>query len=331
MGLTRLLATLCAGALIAGACTAEPVVPVSPMDEAAVKAEATPQPADMVDLTVYYRHGRGGDVFLTPVKREVPVSDDLPRTALTMLLGGPERSDPGPLRAALPTTTRLLNLSVHDGTADVRLSREAVTDAKQVGDRPEHEAMALASIANTMTEFPDIQRVRLRVEGDPNRRFWGGWGLPRILVRDESVIDPAHRGPHVPPLDSFSARPQRVGVADRHTPPKVAAVRVQSQATYVRVTVEVTAAHGGPLSGPVPPTRVARRGQQLLLRVRGKPGKALGGDILKTLHDPAVKAARVDVRGRPDEVVVALRPTKRSAFWLHTLPEPARVVLDVRR
>ena len=38
------------------ACTA---APPTEMDEV-VAAEATPQPVSLVDLTVYYRHGRGG-------------------------------------------------------------------------------------------------------------------------------------------------------------------------------------------------------------------------------------------------------------------------------
>ena len=301
------------------------------MNEAAVEAEATPQPPDMVDLTVYYRNGSGPGVYLSPVKREVRVSDELPRTALALLLRGPGREDPRGLRPAVPRTTRLLHFSVRKGTADVRLSRELVADAKRIGRRPEHEVMALASIVNTMTEFPDIQKVRLSVQGQSDRRFWGGWGLPRLLVRDESVIDPPKRGPHVPPLDSFSQHRQRVGVAGRRKPPKVGAVRVQSLTTYVRVTVEVTAAGGGALKGPVPLTKAGRKGKRLLLTVRGRPGKNLAGDLDNKLHDPAVKSARVDVRAKPYEVVVALRPTRRRAFWLHALPEPARLVLDIRR
>jgi hypothetical protein len=327
----RLLVVVLVGVTLA--CTAEPAVPPqsTTMNESAVKAESTPQPADLVDLTVYFRHGRGPGVYLSPVKREVPVSEDLPRMALGVLLKGPVKSDPRGLHAPLPTSTRLLALSVADGVADVRLSREAIVHSREVGSRPEHEAMALAAIANTLTEFPDIQRVRLRIQGHGGRRFWGGWGLPAVLVRDEGVMAAPKRGSVVPGLDGFSHRPGHVGVRHKRRQPAVAAVRVQPHTTFLRLTVEVTAAKGGPLSGPVPPSSARRRGQRLVLSVRGRPGKTLTGNLGDKINDPAVRSARIDVRGKPHRVVIALRPQRRTKFWLHTLSEPARVVLDVRR
>jgi ribosomal protein S7 len=55
------------------------------------------------------------------------------------------------------------------------------------------------------------------------------------------------------------------------------------------------------------------------------------GNISKQLKDPALKTARVHVGRKPHRVVVTVRPRRRTAFWLHTLSEPARVVLDIRR
>ena len=313
------------------ACTDEQPAPVTPANTAAIQAESTPQAPDLVDLTIYYRHGNGEDAHLEPVKREVEVAGDLPRTAMSLLLKGPAKGDPRHLRAPLPTTTRLLAMKVRKGTARVRLSREAVADARRVGRKPAHEAMALAAVANTLTEFPDIRRVRLQVAGTGGRKFWGGWGLPKYLVRDERIIEPAMRGGHVPSLDGFGHRKQRVGVAHRRRPPKVGAVRVASHATFVRVTVEVTSASGGPLKGPVPPTHVRHRGKRVVLKVHGRPRVKVAGNIRNELHDPAIAAARVDVRRKPHQVVINVRPRRRAQFWLHTLSEPARVVLDIRR
>ena len=320
-------------ACLALACTTEPEAqPQSATTNAnAVQAESTPQPPDLVDLTLYFRQGRGPGVYLSPVKREVQVSNDLPRTDLELLLKGPVKTDPRPLHAPLPTSTRLLHFSVMKGVADVRLSREVIADARRVGDRPEHEAMALAAIANTLTEFPDIQRVRVSVQGRGGRRVWGGWGLPALLVRDEGVVAAPKRGSLVPSLSGFGHRPRRVGVRHKRRQPAVAAVRIQSHTTFVRVTVEVTAARGGPLSGPVPPSSARHRGKRLVLKVRGRPGKTLTGHLGDKINDPAVRRASIDVRGRPDRVVVALRTQRRTKFWLHTLSEPARVVLDIRR
>jgi len=347
----RIIAVLLCAAL--AACTSDQAPPVAaPVDREALQAEATPQPADLVDLLIYYRHGRGADAHLEPVKRAVPVTNDLPRTAMLLLLQGPAKKDPRVLHAPLPRSTKLVGLNVRKGTAVLTLSREAITHARRVGKRPEHEAMALAAVANTLTEFPAIRQVRLRIQGVPARRMWGGWGRPRLLVRDDSAVEPDSLGAVVPPLDSFSHRPQHVGVKQRRRSPRVAAVRIESRATYLRVALEVTAAGGGNLRGPVPPSLArhivhAKRGgrgkgmakgparshsrRTISLIVRAQPRRSLARALRTKVSDPLVSRATVSVRGRPRRVVVRIRPTRRTQFWLHTLSKPARVVLDIRR
>lgn len=299
-----------------------------------VEAEESIQARDLVDLTVYFRKHQGGVSHLEPVLREVPVSKDLPRTALRLLLDGPAPEDPPGLRAPLPTTSRVTKFAVRKGEARVELSRAAVADAERVGNHPDNEVLALAAVTNTLTEFPDIRRVRLRIKGQRQRRFWGGWGIPKILVRDESLI--SHRArTQTPPLRDFGGRPERIGVAQRgRRAPKVAAVRVQSLTTYVRVTVEVTSAGGDALEGPVPLTTAKRNGRSVVLRVRANPTKKVTGSLTSQLRDPALQRGRVEVtrqQRRPREVVVRLKSQRPPKFLLHALSEPARVVLDIRR
>ena len=58
------------------------------------------------------------------------------------------------------------------------------------------EVLALAAIANTLTEIDGIDRVKLLVEGAQSgmagdrhiEDFWGHVGLPEFLERNESVI-----------------------------------------------------------------------------------------------------------------------------------------------
>lgn len=333
------LSRFCAALLVAAsvaACTSDAPAPeaVDADVKEMVDAEESIQSRDLVDLTIYFRKHQGGTGHLEPVLREVPINADLPRTALGLLLDGPAPNDPPGLRAPLPTTSRVTKFAVRKGEARVELSRAAVADADRVGKRPDNEVLALAAVTNTLTEFPDIRRVRLRIKGQRNRRFWGGWGVPDILVRDESLISHRARA-QTPPLDDFGGRPQRIGVAQRRRPaPTVAAVRVQSLTTYVRVTVEVTSAGGGPLKGPVPPTTARRNGRSIVLRVRGNPTKKVTGSLASQVRDPTLLRGRVTVmrqQRRPREVVVRLRSRRPPKFWLHALSEPARVVLDIRR
>ena len=289
----------------------------------------------MVDLTVYYRRGRGPGAYLTPQIREVALPRANPEVALELLLKGPQRGDAPRLEPALPRTTEVREFAVNDGVARVILSRHAVDDAPRIGRRPEHEALALAAVANTLTEFPEVRSVRLKVQGPSGKRFWGFWGLPVALLRDTSVIDPEAHNRVVPAFDDFSRRKQRVGVIQRkRQQPAIAAVRAQSFATYTRLTVEVTSANGSDLRGPVPPSVARHLGsRRLVLQVLGRPSGAVAGSLSNKLDDPAFRAARVDVEGKPHRIVVTLRPRlrQRPEFWLHALSEPARIVLDIRR
>jgi hypothetical protein len=74
----------------------------STLPAADVASEAAVQRADRVDLTLYFRGGRGRQAHLVPVVREVAVSDDLPRTALALMLRGPLTTDEEGLMAPLP-------------------------------------------------------------------------------------------------------------------------------------------------------------------------------------------------------------------------------------
>ena len=295
-----------------------------------VAAESTTQPPDLVDLKVYYRHGRGENAYLTPVTREVPVGDDLPRTALRLLLDGPSGDD-DELTAPLPASTQILALEVEDQTAVVDLSRDVVEDAGAVGIRSEHEYLALAAIANTLTEFPAISRVKLRVGGRADRAFWGGWGTPPVLLRDDSVVDPMEPGrPSVPNLANFSARRQRLG-SKRHSIPVLAAVRARPRAGYLRVTLDIAADGGGPLFGPIPRTEARRRGKHVVLTTAARATNAVIGDLTQTFDDPAFRSASLRPRGRRDRVVLRITPVRRGGFYLHTSTRPRRVILDIRR
>ena len=285
------------------------------------------QAPDLVDVTLYFRHGRGENARLVPVVREVPVGSDLPRTALDLMLAGPVPGDDPGLQPALPTTTTVRSFGVDGATAAVDLSSAAVTDAAAVGKRPEHELLALAAVANTLTEFPEIERVALTVGGKAGGRFWGGWGLPPVLFRDVSVIR-SETMPQIPALSTFTRRTQEAGTP-RRPRAVVSDVRIRPRSTYLRVTLELTDAAGGDLLGPVPQTKARRKGDEINLSLAAAAADGIAG--AQTMEDPAFDTARVDVRDVPPSVSVTVRPTRAADFALRTLTDPTRVVLDIRR
>src|SRR5688572_7004311 len=104
---------LLCGLLLATACTSEPPAENAARDEA-LEVEATTQPMDLVDLRLYLREGKGRDAHLAPVVREVPVTDDLPLTALQLLIEGPQPSDPPAVAGILPERTRIRRFHVRN-------------------------------------------------------------------------------------------------------------------------------------------------------------------------------------------------------------------------
>lgn len=294
------------------------------LDQVVAKEAATQSP-DLVDVTLYFRHGRGPDAFLTPVTREVPVGGQLARTAVSLLLQGPAPGDPEDLTPVVPTTTTVRDFAIQGTTATVDLTDHVVRDAAQVGKRPEHELLALAAIANTLTEFPEISRVAVTIDGIAGGSFWGGWGLPTVLLRDESVVEPSRPAPFVPDLASFTRRTQRTGVPRPSA--VVTKVRIRPRATYLRVTLELSDADGEHLAGAVPTASARRDGDDIRLSVDARPARGLSGE--QKLDDPAFRSARVDVSGTSLDVTV--QPTRRARFALRTLTDPVRLVLDIRR
>jgi germination protein M len=303
--------------------------------------EPTIQPDDRVDLTVYFRNGAGG--HLVPVVREVAVGDDLPRRAMELLLAGPndEEVESGGMVAPLPTTTRILGFTVDSGTAEVDLSAHVISDAQEVGATPENEVLALAAIVGTLTEFPAIDRVRLAVEGVTSGwrggvnvgAFWGGWGLPELLVRDETVLgEPSRDADGVPDLALFSGDPQTLG-AGNGEPVAIHTVRMRSRTTYLRLAVGITDPEDPDAPGAVPQARARADGNSILVEIDGVTAytaEVSAGQRL-AVDDPAFESLSVELTELPGTVRLRLNLAEARSFVLHRLSSPTRVVLDVKK
>lgn len=99
------------------------------------------------------------DFQLVPVEREIEgvVS---PVQAVQALLDGPLLDED--LSASVPSSAKLLSLEIRDTLATVNFSSEIVSDFTGGSLM---EAYLVEAIVNTLTEFTDIEKVQILVDG----------------------------------------------------------------------------------------------------------------------------------------------------------------------
>ncbi len=83
-----------------------------------------------------------------------------------------------------PADTKLLGLSIKDGVASADFSKEI----KKLGGGSYNELMVTGAIVNTLTEFPEIKKVQILVEGKKIVSLNGHMDLTDPLVRDTSLL-----------------------------------------------------------------------------------------------------------------------------------------------
>jgi spore germination protein GerM len=150
-------------------------VSVSPSPASQPVPSASAGPADeTLALKVYFlMHDPRELEFLVPVERSVPQTEAVAAAAMRELLAGPTADEqsgryPGrtgqlaSLSTAVPAGTKLLSIDIHNGIATVDLSGEFRT-----GDEIGAFVYRQAQIVYTLTQFPTVEGVAFRIEGEP--------------------------------------------------------------------------------------------------------------------------------------------------------------------
>lgn len=142
------------------------------------------QPAKAVETTkvVLYFADAGGQ-FLVSEEREIPKVVGIARSTIEHLIMGPK---PGSaLLPTIPFGTQLKDINVKpDGLAIVDFSKELV--ANHIGGRAAQE-LTIYSIVNTLTQFPGVDRVQFRVEGQNVAKI-GAVTVAPVMTRKDNII-----------------------------------------------------------------------------------------------------------------------------------------------
>ena len=146
-------------------------------------------------LSVYFLRGEK----IGAAQRQVPRSKAVGAAALAALLAGPTAQErEAGLHSEIPAGTVLQGLAVHSGVATVDLSGQFESGGGSLS-----MLARLAQVVFTLTQFPSVERVRLKLDGQPVEAF-GGEGVilatyatrrafadlaPAILVEAPAVGD----------------------------------------------------------------------------------------------------------------------------------------------
>jgi germination protein M len=142
--------------------TAVPSTTTPPISSTTVPAPAT------TDVRVYFLHGDKIDV----AHRSVTATPQIATAAMTQLLAGPTSADTAAgLASAIPSSTRLLGISIARGVATVDLTGPFASGGGSLS-----MAGRLAQVTYTLTQFPTISSVVFRLDGKAVTVF-GGEGI----------------------------------------------------------------------------------------------------------------------------------------------------------
>lgn len=132
---------------------------------------------------VVYRAAADGSEVLLPEKFSIADNGKSPmENALQYLVA----TKPGDAKYSdvVPIGTKVLGLKVENGTAFADFSKEIV----KKGQGSYEEMMLCYAIVNTLTEFPEVKRVQILVEGKKVVSLGGHMDVEEPLTRNTSLL-----------------------------------------------------------------------------------------------------------------------------------------------
>jgi germination protein M len=156
---------------------------VDPVDDSQTKNSAVNTEDDRtVSVKVFFCDDQGEK--LVAESHEVDAQSNLPKAAIEQLIAGPDSKD---LVDTIPEGTKLLDLDIVNGIAYANFSEELST--KHWGGSA-MEALTVQSIVNTLTQFDDIKKVKILLDGSTAETIAGHVDISNPLSGDSMIGTP---------------------------------------------------------------------------------------------------------------------------------------------
>jgi germination protein M len=146
-----------------------------------------------VDVTIYFANYSDNQESLVPETREIPKDANFYKSVIEELIKGPSSKE---LYPTIPSNTKVNSVTIKEGLATVDFSKEIITNVEQIPHSSVTENLAIYSIVNTLTNFEEIKKVKITVEGKDSGQidglyiedFWGHIGIYDAFGRNEEII-----------------------------------------------------------------------------------------------------------------------------------------------
>lgn len=134
---------------------------------------------DMVDVKIYFgtRDAMNIQAETFSLKRDAT----LLRRAMELMVAGPRQADHISL---IPPGTKVRGVTVKDRTASVDFTGEIL----KRGGGSAMEMLAVGAIVNTLTEFQDIEKVQILVDGRKVSTLFGHMDVSEAMGRSPAII-----------------------------------------------------------------------------------------------------------------------------------------------
>lgn len=136
--------------------------------------------AQLVNIKVYYPDENA--TGLVAVEKSIKDTDNKYQAAVEALMAGTEKKG---LANVFPKKAKLLRVTVSGKVAKVDFSREL---QKNFVGGSTGEEMLVGSVVNTLTEFPEIQKVQILVDGQEVETLSGHMDLSQPLSRMTELL-----------------------------------------------------------------------------------------------------------------------------------------------
>lgn len=132
-------------------------------------------------VALYFIEETGTEAYLVPERRTIPRTGEPHLAAVKELIKGPKTEG---LQPVFSPRTKVRGLKIEDGLAVIDLSREAGKTSRGAWG----EALAVSAVVNTLTKFPEVEEVRILIEGKEVETLSGHMDLTGPLRRNEQVV-----------------------------------------------------------------------------------------------------------------------------------------------